>query len=108
SARECHMIRAERAGYLTGLDAALVGRASLALGAGRDRVDDIVDPAAGVLVHAAPGDLLSAGDIVLELRYHDRMRLGSAIPLATRALQISEKRPGRRRLILGETSSDDR
>ena len=50
------------AGYLTRLDAELVGRASVALGAGRDRVEDPVDPAVGIMVRAKPGDAVRAGD----------------------------------------------
>ena len=45
-------------GFLTGLDAELVGRASVGLGAGRDRVEDPVDPAVGIMVIAKPGDEL--------------------------------------------------
>jgi pyrimidine-nucleoside phosphorylase len=41
-----HPVAAARSGYVTGLDAELIGRASVALGAGRDRVGDAVDPAA--------------------------------------------------------------
>src|SRR5262249_17809704 len=40
-----HILAAPRAGFVTRLDAELVGRASVALGAGRDRVEDPVDPA---------------------------------------------------------------
>ena len=47
--------RRDRAGYLTALDAELVGRASVALGAGRDRVEDPVDPAVGIMVARQAG-----------------------------------------------------
>ena len=43
-------------GYLSALDAELVGRAAVALGAGRDRVDDAVDPAVGATSSRSPGD----------------------------------------------------
>ena len=52
----------------------LVGRASVALGAGRDRVEDAVDPAVGIMVRAAVGDEVRAGDPVLELHYRDHAR----------------------------------
>src|SRR5262249_35920386 len=42
-----HVVAANRDGYLGRLDAELVGRASVALGAGRDRVEDPVDAAVG-------------------------------------------------------------
>ena len=59
------VIAAPRAGYLSVLDAELVGRATVALGAGRATVDDVVDPAVGAMILAHPGDelleLLAAG-----------------------------------------------
>jgi pyrimidine-nucleoside phosphorylase len=97
-----HVVTADRAGYVSRLDAELVGRASVALGAGRDRVDDPVDPAVGILVRAKPGDQVHAGDAVLELHYRDRARLDAAIRLTANAITIGDERPAARRLIVGE------
>jgi pyrimidine-nucleoside phosphorylase len=96
------LITTDRSGFLTSLDAELVGRASVGLGAGRDRVEDPVDPAVGIKVIAKPGDELRAGDAVLELHYRDRGRLDQAIALATRAIQIGDERPAATPLIVGE------
>jgi pyrimidine-nucleoside phosphorylase len=96
------VVTAERGGFLTGLDAELVGRASVALGAGRDRVDDRVDPAVGILVRSVPGDAVRAGDPLLELHYRDRTRLDAARLLAARAATIGDVRPPARRLIIGD------
>jgi pyrimidine-nucleoside phosphorylase len=93
---------APRSGYLARLDAELIGRASVALGAGRDRVDDPVDPAVGITLHAKPGDPLRAGDRVLELHYRDRARLESALQLVTAAITIDDAPPSPRRAIVGE------
>jgi len=60
-APERHRLTAERAGYIARLDAELVGRACVALGAGRDRVDDAVDPAVGILIRARPGESVRSG-----------------------------------------------
>jgi pyrimidine-nucleoside phosphorylase len=102
-APERHVIVADRAGYVSRVDAELVGRASVALGAGRDRVDDPVDPAVGIIVRAKPGDEVRAGDAVLELHCpNDGARLSAALPLATRAVTIGDERPDTRPLLLGE------
>ena len=97
-----HVVVASRAGFVTGLDAELVGRASVALGAGRDRVDDPVDPAVGIMVVAKPGDAVRAGDPVFEMHYRDRARLETAIQLTSRAIAIGDSAPPPRRLIVGE------
>jgi thymidine phosphorylase len=97
-----HVITAARGGYVTRVDAELVGRASVALGAGRDRVEDPVDFAVGITINAKPGDEVGAGDAVMELHYRDRARLEAATALAARAVTIGDGRPPAARLIVGE------
>src|SRR5215468_2600055 len=83
SVEKRHVITASRSGYLTQMHAELVGRASVVLGAGRDRMEDPVDPAVGILVNVKPGARVSAGDALLELLYRDDVRLARAAALAT-------------------------
>ena len=97
-----HIVSAPRRGYVAGIDAELIGRASVALGAGRDRVEDPVDPAVGILLAAKPGDAVRAGDPVLEMHYRDRGRLDRALQLAGSAITIDDHAPPRRPLIVGE------
>ncbi len=102
AAPERDVVIAPRQGFLAGLDAALVGRASVALGAGRDRVEDSIDHAAGITVVVKPGVELRAGDPVLELHYRDRARLGAAADLASRAIKIEDNQPIVEPLVVGE------
>lgn len=102
AAPERDVVRAPRQGFLAGLDAALVGRASVALGAGRDRVEDSIDHAAGIMVVVKPGVELRAGDPVLELHYRDRARLAAAAALAARAIKIEDNQPIVEPLVVGE------
>jgi pyrimidine-nucleoside phosphorylase len=90
SAPERHMVVAARSGFLTALDAELVGRASVVLGAGRDRVEDPVDPAVGVLVLRKPGDQVSAGDPILEMHHRGAARFAAALALAQAAIVIDD------------------
>jgi pyrimidine-nucleoside phosphorylase len=102
AAPERHVVEAARDGFVTRIDAALVGRASVALGAGRDRVEDPVDPAVGILVEAKPGDAVHAGDRVLEIHYRDRARLDRALALIARAIDVGDARPAAMPFIVGE------
>jgi pyrimidine-nucleoside phosphorylase len=97
-----HRVTAPRTGVVTTLDAALVGRASVALGAGRDRVEDTIDAAVGILLLAKPGDRVAAGDPVLELHYRDRARLDAALPLAVRAVAVGDGPVAKRPLLVAE------
>jgi pyrimidine-nucleoside phosphorylase len=97
-----HVVVADRAGYVNRVDAELVGRASVALGAGRDRVEDPVDPAVGIVVRAKPGDEVRAGDPILEMHFRTRPKLEAALALAARAVTIRDTRPVAGRLIVAE------
>ncbi|MBS1816292.1 MAG: thymidine phosphorylase [Acidobacteria bacterium] len=95
-------LKAERAGYVSRLDAELVGRASVVLGAGRDRVDDAVDPAVGIVITAKPGTRVDVGDPVLELHYRETAKLDAALALARRSITIADEAPTLRPIIVGE------
>jgi pyrimidine-nucleoside phosphorylase len=96
------LARAERAGYLTGLDAERIGRATVALGAGRDHVTDMIDPAVGVICLVKAGAVVRPNDPLVELHYRDASRLEAALPLVRQACQVREEPPLAEALILEE------
>jgi pyrimidine-nucleoside phosphorylase len=102
SAPSTHTITADRDGFVARIDAELVGRASVALGAGRDRVEDAVDPAVGIILRAKPGTSVREGDPVLELHYRETAKLGAALALAGRATTIGDDPPVLRSIVVGE------
>ncbi|MCA1849665.1 MAG: thymidine phosphorylase, partial [Acidobacteria bacterium] len=55
-------VESPRAGFVTRIDAAEIGRAVAAIGGGRVRVEDRIDPGVGFLAGARVGDELGAGD----------------------------------------------
>ncbi|MBC9955422.1 thymidine phosphorylase [Leucobacter sp. cx-42] len=79
TARETHTIVAPTTGVLTRLDALAVGVAAWRLGAGRARADDAVVFAAGIDLHAKPGDLVVAGRPLMTLSADDAGRFARAI-----------------------------
>ena len=97
-----HIVRAANDGFITGLDALLVGRAAVMLGAGRDKVDDDVDPAVGIMIAATVGDAVRAGDVVLRVRYRSERRLENALPLLRDAVRVGETRMAPTPLIMDE------
>ena len=54
-------IQAMRSGFVTAIDAEKVGRVALALGAGREKTGDRIDPLAGVSLAVKVGDRVSVG-----------------------------------------------
>ena len=89
-------------GFVADLDAGLIGRAVVRLGGGRDKVDDDIDPAVGIMISAMVGDAVRAGDPVLRVKYRSRTRLDEALPLLTEAVRIAATPTPRAPLIIGE------
>jgi len=99
-APEVEEVRADRAGYVAAVDAYGIGVAAWRLGAGRARKEDLVSASAGVLLRKKPGDAVSAGEVLMELRADDASRIPDARDLAAAAVTISDEAPGARPLIL--------
>jgi pyrimidine-nucleoside phosphorylase len=93
------VVYAEASGYISRLDARAVARAANALGAGRARAGDVIDPAAGVVIHKKKGDEVTSGDAVLTLYGNDPGLLPEAEGYAREAVVVGE-RPAPRPLII--------
>jgi thymidine phosphorylase len=92
---------APREGYLTALKAEAVGRASNVLGAGRSKVGESVDHGVGVITCVKPGEHVTAGQPLLELRHRDRRGVEAALALCRDAIVIGDAPPPHRATILG-------
>ncbi len=65
-------------GYVAQLNAMQVGMAVIDLGGGRERKDQAIDHAVGVIVHKKVGDAIAVGDIVFTLHANDPAKLAAA------------------------------
>jgi thymidine phosphorylase len=83
------------------MDAELVGRAAVALGAGRDRADAAVDPAVGIDIVAPVGSKVEAKDPVLMICCAVPDRIAAARALLDRAIEIAAAPPVSRPLVIG-------
>jgi pyrimidine-nucleoside phosphorylase len=96
-ARQVDEFRASSSGVVTRCDAKLLGVASNVLGAGRNRVDDVVDPAVGLYLLKKKGDRVKRGETLCQIHWNDGQRRRDALPLIEMAYEIksrpSESRP---------------
>jgi pyrimidine-nucleoside phosphorylase len=95
-------VRAPRAGYLTGLEAMMIGRAAAALGAGRATAEDTIDHGVGIRVLATLGSLVRGGEPVLELVHRGGRGLGDATELGRQAIELGGAPPAPQPLVVGE------
>ena len=63
------------------------------LGAGRETVDGIIDPAVGLVVNSKIGNRLSAGDTLVTIHYNDNRRLEEVEQLLAGAYHIQDEPP---------------
>lgn len=100
-----HLLRAERDGYVSHIDAEGVGRGCMRLGAGRDKKEDPVDHSVGLIVRASPGQKVRTGEVLAEIHYRHAHLLGLALPLLAAAWTLADQPPNETPLILGEISA---
>jgi thymidine phosphorylase len=100
TASHIETVVADRDGVVSRLDAWGVGIAAWRLGAGRARKEDAVDPAAGIICRARPGEQVSAGDVLLELHTDDPSRFPRAYDSLDGAVTVSDTAPASQPLVL--------
>ncbi len=93
-------IASPRAGYVSAIEAEDVGRASTLLGAGRDRKDDRIDPAVGVILEVKVGEKVDAGAVLCRLYYTHEEHVEEAAELVEGAFRVSGQKAEDRELIL--------
>ena len=60
-------VRSVKSGYISKIDTMALGVSSMTLGAGRETLDDVIDPAAGIILSKKLGDKVAKGDVILTL-----------------------------------------
>ena len=94
-------IQAMKSGYVAAIDAEKVGRVALALGAGREKAGDRIDPLAGVTLDVKVGDRVSVGAPLATLaKSTEPDGLEKAAADLFRAFQITPEQPAPKPLIL--------
>ena len=89
--RERLQVCAPRAGWLSAMRTSSIGRASMALGAGRERFDDEIDPGVGLVLTHRLGERVEAGEPLAELHVNDPRRLDEARALLLGAIDIADE-----------------
>jgi pyrimidine-nucleoside phosphorylase len=93
-------IASPRAGYVSSIDAEDIGVASNIIGAGRDKKEDAIDPAVGIILEVKTGEKVDAGSVLCRLYYTKEDRVDEAAEMVEDAFRISAQKPDDRELIL--------
>ena len=93
-------VASPRGGYVSSIDAQDIGSASNMIGAGRDRKEDAIDPAVGIILEVKAGEKVDAGSVLCRLYYTKEDRVEEAAEMVEDAFRISAQKPEERELIL--------
>src|SRR5438477_4434464 len=90
-AKEVEVYKAPRTGVVVRVEPKVVGRAVVAMGGGRIKVEDEVDPTVGFVITVKPGDKVLAGEPIASVfaRDPDGMKLG--FEALERAIVVGDK-----------------
>jgi pyrimidine-nucleoside phosphorylase len=86
-------------GYVAATESERLGIACVALGGGRSKKEDAIDPAVGLTIHKKAGDRVRPGEPLCTLHYNDAARLAEARRLAETAYRLAPAPPSARPLI---------
>jgi len=82
---------AAASGYVAAVDAEALGRAAMALGAGRVAKGQAVDPAVGLVLRAKVGDAVRRGQPLVEVHANDRAKLDTVLAALPSAFLYSDR-----------------
>lgn len=87
-------------GYITHMDSENIGLTAVLLGAGREKKEDNIDPAAGIVISAKTGDFVKHGELLATLFSNDKSRLDGAETRYLSAVSIGAQKPAAQPMIL--------
>jgi pyrimidine-nucleoside phosphorylase len=93
-------VTSPRAGYVAAINAEDIGTASNMIGAGRDKKDDSIDPAVGIILEVKAGEKVDAGSVLCRIYYTKEDRVDEAAEMVEDAFRVSTQKPDERELIL--------
>lgn len=97
-------VRATREGLVTAIDSEALGLAAMALGAGRAKASDVIDPAVGFVLDRKVGDVVKVGDAVLQMHVNEDTRVNEVTERVLAAYTTGPRAAAKRPLVLEKLS----
>lgn len=90
-AAECELFAAPHRGFVAAVEPRIIGRGVVALGGGRSRIEDAIDPSVGFVITAKPGDWVDAGEPMATIFARDPAGVASGRATLTQAIRIADE-----------------
>ena len=100
-------VNSDSNGYIKSINAELIGRAALALGAGRETKESIIDLSAGLILNKKIGDQVTIDEVLATVHHNDFNKFEEAKQLIISAYLISQEKTSSKKLIHGLVLKND-
>jgi pyrimidine-nucleoside phosphorylase len=99
-AKHTVQVTSAKGGFVSAMQCEQIGTACVILGGGRERKEDSVDPAVGIVLHKKVGDPVSVGEPLATIHYNDEGRAQRARQLIADSCEIPEAAPRTKRPLI--------
>jgi pyrimidine-nucleoside phosphorylase len=89
-----------KSGYVKAIQCESVGTACVILGGGREKKEDSVDPAVGLVLHKKVSDRISTGEPLCTIHYNSQALADRAKKLVEESYEIADAPPAHPRLLV--------
>jgi len=105
-AQHTMQLTSSRPGYVSSIQCEQVGTACVILGGGRERKEDSVDPAVGIVLHKKVGDRVTAGEPIATIYYNAKAKAARARQLLESSYKIEDSAPATKRPLIHRIIGD--
>jgi pyrimidine-nucleoside phosphorylase len=98
-ARYTMQVVSAKDGYASSMQCEQIGTACVIVGGGRERKEDSVDPAVGIVLHKKVGDKIGAGEPLATIYYNSEPKAQRARQMIEESCEIADSVPAKRSLI---------
>ena len=99
-AKHTLQVPSAKPGYLAAMQCEQIGTACVILGGGRERKEDSVDPAVGIVLHKKVGDRVAGGEALATIYYNAEAQAPRARQLIESSCIVTDEAPSSRRPLI--------
>jgi pyrimidine-nucleoside phosphorylase len=99
-ARQTMPVKSASSGFVSSMQCEQIGTACVILGGGRERKEDSVDPAVGIVLHKKVGDPVAQGERLATIHYNAEARAARSAQLIENSFSISGAAPAAKRPLI--------
>ncbi len=93
-------VKSAQSGFVTAIQCEAVGTACVILGGGREKKEDAVDPAVGIVLHKKVGERVERGESLCTIHFNSEAKAERAKKMLAESYQIGEAPPTHRRPLI--------